>query len=297
MGKKEKVSDKNPTTTTDMGMFGSTTTGPTGSTFNATDFQKNFTKANEENALNYQNALNNLVTTDISRDIAQEAVDDMNRQYQLDFQNQLLSPALSKGWLRGSTAQDVATVANQDYQNRRYQLVNDEIERQQQEQSYNINKYNQALQQALGGYMTMYDIAKGVTGLSNQLNSNIANFQLQAQKANQESADARYKANMQAVGKALEAAGTVGAVALSDIRVKENIEKLDTVDGINIYKFDYINGAKDQVGVIAQEMQEKCPECVVNGEILKVDYSKLPEKVQARIEELLGVLDRNNGGV
>ena len=287
MGKKEKVSTTNPTTTTDMGMFGSTTTGAKGSTFNATDFQKKFTEANEANALNYQNALNNLVTTDISRDIAQEAVDNMNRQYQLDFQNQLLSPALSKGWLRGSTAQDVATVANQDYQNRRYQLVNDEIARQQQEQEYNINKYNQALQQALGGYTTMYDIAKGVTGLSNQLNSNVANFQLQAQKASQESADKRYQANMSAVNEALKSAGQIGAVAMaSDIRVKENIEKLDTVDGINIYKFDYIDGAKDQVGVIAQEMQEKCPECVVNGEILKVDYSKLPEKVQARIEEL-----------
>ena len=282
MGKKEKVSTTNPTTTTNMGMFGSTTTGAKGSTFNATDFQKKFTEASEANALNYQNALNNLVTTDITRDIAQEAVDNMNRQYQLDFQNQLLSPALSKGWLRGSTAQDVATVANQDYQNRRYQLVNDEIARQQQEQEYNINKYNQALQQALGGYTTMYDIAKGVTGLSNSLNSNIANFQLQAQKANQESADKRYQANMQAIGKALEA----GATVMSDIRVKENIEKLDTVDGINIYKFDYISGAKNQVGVIAQEMQEKCPECVVDGEILKVDYSKLPEKVQARIEEL-----------
>ena len=75
-------------------------------------------------------------------------------------------------------------------------------------------------------------------------------------------------------------------MAASDIRVKENLEKLDTVDGINIYRFDYINGAKNQVGVIAQEMQEKCPECVVDGEILKVDYSKLPEKVQKRIEEL-----------
>ena len=73
---------------------------------------------------------------------------------------------------------------------------------------------------------------------------------------------------------------------MSDIRVKENLEKLDTVDGINIYRFDYINGAKNQVGVIAQEMQEKCPECVIDGDILRVDYSKLPEKVQARIEEL-----------
>ena len=73
---------------------------------------------------------------------------------------------------------------------------------------------------------------------------------------------------------------------MSDIRVQENLEKLDTVDGINIYRFDYINGAKNQVGVIAQEMQEKCPECVIDGDILRVDYSKLPEKVQARIEEL-----------
>ena len=289
MGGGSKVDDTVPTTKTDMGLFGSTTTGHTGSKFNATDFQKQFTEANQANALNYQNALNNLVTTDISRDIAQEAVDNMNRQYQLDFQNQLLSPALSKGWLRGSTAQDVATVANQDYQNRRYQLVNDEIARQQQEQEYNINKYNQALQQALGGYTTMYDIAKGVTGLSNQLNSNVANFQLQAQKANQESADKRYQANMQAVSKALETAGKVGGAAMmaSDIRVKENIEKLDTVDGINIYKFDYIDGAKNQVGVIAQEVID-IPNAVVTRDdgYYAVDYSKLPARVQERIEEL-----------
>ena len=38
---------------------------------------------------------------------------------------------------------------------------------------------------------------------------------------------------------------------------------------------------------LAQEMQEKCPECVVEkGDYLAVDYSRLPEKVQARIEEL-----------
>ena len=102
-----------------------------------------------------------------------------------DFQNQLLAPALSKGWLRGSTAQDVATVANQDYQNRRYDLVNQELNRQQQNLANN-----------LANYLTMYDIAKGTTGLSNSLNSQIANFQLEAQKANQASADARYAANM-----------------------------------------------------------------------------------------------------
>ena len=252
MGKKKAPAQ--PTTKADMGLFGSTTTGSFGSTFNPTDFQKTFVN-------NAQNAYNN-------REIAQEAVDNMNRQYQTDFQNQLLAPALSKGWLRGSTAQDVATVANQDYQNRRYDLVNQELQRNQQ-----------ALANNLANYMSMYDISKGVTGLSNALNQANANYALQAAQMN--------NANKIGWGDALGAATTIGSAALmSDIRVKENLEKLDTIDGINIYKFDYINGAKNQVGVIAQEMQEKCPECVIDGDILRVDYSKLPDKVQARIEEL-----------
>lgn len=257
-----KKAPKQPTTKADMGLFGSTTTGSFGSTFNPTDFQTQLVNNAENAILKAQNAYNN-------REIAQEAVDNMNRQYQTDFQNQLLAPALSKGWLRGSTAQDVATVANQDYQNRRYDLVNQELNRNQQ-----------ALANNLANYMSIYDISKGVTGLSNALNQANSNYALQAAQMN--------NANNTNWGSLLGGAGKLasGIAAFSDIRVKENLEKLDTIDGINIYKFDYINGAKNQVGVIAQEMQEKCPECVVDGEILKVDYSKLPEKVQKRIEEL-----------
>lgn len=267
MGKKKAPAQ--PTTKSDMGLFGSTTTGSFGSTFNPTDFQTQFVNNAQNAMLNAQNAYNN-------REIAQEAVDNMNRQYQTDFQNQLLAPALSKGWLRGSTAQDVATVANQDYQNRRYQLVNDELNRNQQ-----------ALANNLANYMTIYDMAKGVTGLSNSLNQANANYALQAAQMN--NANKIGWGDLLAAGQSAgQSAGQVALAAamMSDIRVKENLEKLDTVDGINIYKFDYINGAKNQVGVIAQEMQEKCPECVIEGDILRVDYSKLPEKVQARIEEL-----------
>jgi hypothetical protein len=268
MGKKKAPAQ--PTTKADMGLFGSTTTGSFGSTFNPTDFQKTFVNNAQNAMLNAQNAYNN-------REIAQEAVDNMNRQYQTDFQNQLLVPALSKGWLRGSTAQDVATVANQDYQNRRYDLVNQELQRNQQ-----------ALANNLANYMTIYDISKGVTGLSNALNQANANYALQAHQMN--NANRIGWGDLMAMQQSNnEAAGQVAMAAamMSDIRLKENLQKLDTVDGINIYKFDYINGAKDQVGVIAQEMQEKCPECVTTkGEYLAVDYSKLPEKVQARIEEL-----------
>ena len=156
MGKKKAPAQ--PTTKADMGLFGSTTTGSFGSTFNPTDFQKTFVNNAENAMLNAQNAYNN-------REVAQEAVDNMNRQYQLDFQNNLLAPALSKGLARGSTMQDVLSIGNQDYQNRRYDLVNQELQRNQQ-----------ALANNLANYMSMYDISKGVTGLSNALNLANANY-------------------------------------------------------------------------------------------------------------------------
>ena len=266
MGKKKAPAQ--PTTKTDMGLFGNTVTGAKGSTFNPTDFQKTFVNNAENAMLNAQNAYNN-------REIAQEAVDNMNRQYQLDFQNNLLAPALSKGLARGSTMQDVLSIGNQDYQNRRYDLVNQELQRNQQ-----------ALANNLANYMSMYDISKGVTGLSNALNQANSNYALQAAAMNNANGT-DWGGLMGGAGSLLGgAAKLVPIIKSSDVRIKENLEKLDTVDGINIYRFDYINGAKNQVGVIAQEMQEKCPECVIDGDILRVDYSKLPEKVQARIEEL-----------
>ena len=164
MGKKK--APKQPTTKADMGLFGSTTTGSFGSTFNPTDFQKTFVNNAENAMLNAQNAYNN-------REIAQEAVDNMNRQYQLDFQNNLLAPVLSKGLARGSTMQDALSIANQDYQNRRYDLVNQELQRNQQ-----------ALANNLANYMSMYDISKGVTGLSNALNQANSNYALQAAAIN-----------------------------------------------------------------------------------------------------------------
>lgn len=169
MGSKKNKVPAQPTTKTDTGLFGSATTGSFGSTFDPTDFQKQYTGMTEQAILNAQNAINN-------REIAQEAVDNMNRQYQTDFQNQLLSPALSKGWLRGSTAQDVATVANQDYQNRRYDLVNQELARQ-----------NEQLANALAGYTTMYDIAKGNTNLSNAANQLASNYILKQIASNNSS--------------------------------------------------------------------------------------------------------------
>ena len=169
MGTKKNKVPAQPTTKTDTGLFGTATTGSFGSKFDPTDFQKQYTGMTEQAILNAQNAINN-------REIAQEAVDNMNRQYQLDFQNNLLAPALSKGLARGSTMQDVLSIGNQDYQNRRYQLVNDELSRQ-----------NEQLANALAGYTTMYDIAKGNTNLSNAANQLASNYVLKQMALNNSS--------------------------------------------------------------------------------------------------------------
>lgn len=86
--------------------------------------------------------------------------------------------------------------------------------------------------------------------------------------------------------KGMDAAAQAAALAASDRRLKENIELIETLDGVNIYSFDYIDGAKDQVGVLAQEVQEDYPEAVKDGEFLSVYYDRLPKKVFNRIEEL-----------
>lgn len=71
-----------------------------------------------------------------------------------------------------------------------------------------------------------------------------------------------------------------GAMMMSDERVKENVEYVETVDGVNVYDFDYIdksNGEGRYRGVMAQEVIETHPESVIDiAGIYHVDYNQLP---------------------
>jgi hypothetical protein len=76
--------------------------------------------------------------------------------------------------------------------------------------------------------------------------------------------------------------GGAGALALSDIRMKENIIRIGTrSDGLNVYSFDYKGGAKGQVGFMAQEVEGVYPEAVktISG-VKHVDYGKVEELSQ-----------------
>ena len=68
--------------------------------------------------------------------------------------------------------------------------------------------------------------------------------------------------------------------ASSDRRLKENLLSLTpqkSILDLPIYKYDFINGAKNQIGCIAQDLQKICPEIVDkdNNGYLSIQESKI----------------------
>ena len=71
----------------------------------------------------------------------------------------------------------------------------------------------------------------------------------------------------------------------SDVSLKNNIQKVSNVNGINLYTWDWneegqrIAGNQQTFGVLAQEVEQFRPSAVVRDDhgYLTVDYSKLPE--------------------
>jgi hypothetical protein len=93
-------------------------------------------------------------------------------------------------------------------------------------------------------------------------------------------------------GSSMEGAAKMYASG-SDIRLKTNIVRVDNIDGVNMYTWDWDDNAPVtwpmNYGVIAQEVAETHPEAVFEGDhgYLMVDYSKLGkagEKALARME-------------
>lgn len=72
--------------------------------------------------------------------------------------------------------------------------------------------------------------------------------------------------------------GALALAGFSDIRMKENIDRIgQTPGGIGIYEYNYIGRPERMTGVIAQEVEKVIPEAVVTGEdgYKRVYYSKV----------------------
>ena len=74
--------------------------------------------------------------------------------------------------------------------------------------------------------------------------------------------------------------GALGSVAsafiMSDERLKENIEKVGSYKGLNVYKYNYLWSPTKWIGFIAQEVEKIIPEAVFNVNGFKViNYGKI----------------------
>lgn len=79
--------------------------------------------------------------------------------------------------------------------------------------------------------------------------------------------------------------GLAGAALMSDVRLKDNVKKVATINKINLYTWDWnetgkkVAGDQRPFGVLAQEIRETRPDAVIENADgwLMVDYAKLPE--------------------
>ena len=79
--------------------------------------------------------------------------------------------------------------------------------------------------------------------------------------------------------------------ATSDARLKENFKEYipeKSILDLPVYKFDFIEGAKDQIGCKAQDLQEICPELVAKGSdgYLSIQESKIVYLLLTEIKKL-----------
>lgn len=121
------------------------------------------------------------------------------------------------------------------------------------------------------------------TGSNSGNQFNLSNYQTQAALYQQKLA--KQQAMWDALG---ETAATAGKFIPSDIKTKKNINKLGSINNINIYEFEYKTDKYPELpigkhtGVIAQEIENIIPDAVteING-IKHVYYDKVREFLSA----------------
>jgi hypothetical protein len=91
--------------------------------------------------------------------------------------------------------------------------------------------------------------------------------------------------------------------ALSDRNLKENLctfTPQKSILDLPIYKYDFINGIKNQIGCIAQDLQKICPEIVDEDEdtgYLSIQESKIVYLLIDEIKKLKSEIQQLKGGV
>jgi hypothetical protein len=176
----------------------------------------------------------------------------------------------------GDTTDRMSAQVESNLQNNVSQMQQEEMQRQQQTMAqlmnnYNIN-FNQQMQQSQ---------------MQNQINQANAQMQNQVNAANNAA---------RAKGVDTIASGLLNK-GLSDRRAKENIKFITTIDGINIYSFNYKTLPQVKFrGVMAQDLLDTKYKSLVEKDkegYYRVDYSGLSPDIKKNVSKIfLGYYDK-----
>lgn len=138
---------------------------------------------------------------------------------------------------------------------------------------YNLADYNTQLknQALLTAYNDQVSGLQGLAGLpsnANQIAASTAGIGQTLAQGQIAAAQAKQQGNQNMFNNAVGLAG-LGAMVFSDLRLKDNVAKIGTSNGFNIYSWSWNEKASelglygDGVGVIAQEVEQTRPDLVV----------------------------------
>ncbi len=260
MGKSKKTPEYAKATYDTGGLFGSSTTDKSGTSYNPAGWMSSTMNTVGNNV---NSTLNNMLSNDYSNDANFQAYQNqLNKTATQNYDTSVLSQLANRGLMRSSGLQAATNAFADTLAGQTTDLYDSYYNRQQNNLSNLLNTSN-----------TLYNYLTGVnTGSQNNAN-NVNNFNLnQAQLNNQANAynNALYGT----------LASSAAGIATSDIRLKKNIRPIGKINGINWYEFEYKEGYNlpngKQIGVMAQEIEKIMPEAVIviNG-IKHVDYNKL----------------------
>jgi hypothetical protein len=267
-GSKNKIPEY-ASTSFDSGLWGSSTNDKNGGSYTGTDWMNNTMGTIGGNLNNtLQSMINNDFTTDPNFQAYQNK---FNQQMTDTYDNSVLNNIANRGLMRSSGLQ----AANNAF-------ANTLADKQLDLYDNYYNRLNNNLSNMLNTSNTLYNYMAGVTGANQNLANAVNNHALgKAQAENNSNNGSLWASLANTIG---NTAGMLGGAKIlaSDKNVKENIKKIGEKDGYNWYSYNYKKGLGlpegKQQGVIAQEVEKKNPDAVINIDGIKhVDYSKLGE--------------------
>ena len=202
MGSKKSTAPEYATTTTGTGgLFGSSTSGKSGTSFEAEDWQKNMGGLGS-NLINQ--SLQGMATNDYSNDPNfQVYQDNFNRQAQQAYDANVLNPLANRGLMRSSGLQAATNSFNNTMADNLADLQDSYYNRQVNNLSNALNSQNQ--------------LYNWITGLNNAAMGNsqaVSNYNMQAYQADQAAKQAMWGNLMNAAG-SIAGAGLTGGLSLA----------------------------------------------------------------------------------